>query len=56
MLGKEAQVVLVTSSRLIAAKTEEPILHVKGWVNGWITIVVARLYYWMLHGYWVPIT
>ena len=55
MLGKEAQVVLVTSSRLIAAKTEEPILHVKGWVNGRIAFAVARAYSWMLRGDWVPI-
>ena len=36
VLGKEAQVVLATLSGLMAAKTEEPILHVKGWANGGI--------------------
>ena len=42
ILGKEAQFVLATLSRLM------------GWVNGWISIAVARLYSRMLHGYQVP--
>ena len=36
-----AQVVLATFSRLVAEKTEEPILHIKGWVNGQVTIAVV---------------
>ena len=51
MMGKEALVVLVTLSRVMAAKMDEPILHVTGWVNGQITIAVARSYYRVLHGY-----
>ena len=39
-----AQVVLATLSRLMAKKTEEPILHVKGWVNGQVAIEVVRSY------------
>ena len=41
ILGKEAQVVLITLSQLMAAKMEEPISHVKGWVNGRIVITIA---------------
>ena len=55
LLGKEAQVVLSTLSQLVAAKTEEPILHVKGWVNGRVTNVLAGSYYKMLGGSRVPI-
>ena len=43
MLGKEAQLVLATLSHLMAKKMEEPISHIKGWFNGRIIIVVARL-------------
>ena len=41
---KEAQLVLATSSQLMAEKMDEPISHVKGWFNGRIAIVVARSY------------
>ena len=44
MSGKEAQVVLDNLSQLMAGKMEEPIYHVKGWVNVRISIAVARLY------------
>ena len=54
MLGKESQIVLATLSQLMAAKMEEPILHINGWVNGRIVIAIARLYYWMLHVDQVP--
>ena len=40
--GKESKVLLVTLSLLMAAKMEEPISHVKGWVNGQIAIKAAR--------------
>ena len=33
MLGKEALVVLANSIQLVAAKMDEPILHMKGWIN-----------------------
>ena len=42
--GKEAQVVLSTLSRLMSAKMDETISHVKGWVNGQVEITVTRLY------------
>ena len=56
VLGKETQVVLATLSHLMAAKMEEPVSQVKDWVNGRISIVVARLYSRMLYGSWVPST
>ena len=43
MLAKEALVVLTSFSQIMAAKVEEPILHVCGWINGQITITFARL-------------
>ena len=50
MLGKEALVVLVKLSQIMAAKIEEPITHVRGWDNGCTTITVARLYSRMIRG------
>ena len=47
---KEALVVLVTLIQVMAAKMDEPILHVTGWVNGRIAIAVARSYSWLLQG------
>ena len=44
MMDKEALVVLANLSQLMAAKTDEPILPITVWVNGWISIAVARLY------------
>ena len=44
MMGKEALVVLATLSRLVAAKMDEPVLHVTGWVNKQILISFARSY------------
>ena len=38
IMGREAQVVLATLSWLMAAKMDESILHVNGWVNGRIAI------------------
>ena len=46
--GKEAQLSPTTLSRLMVVKTEEPILHVKGWDNVRIAIVVVALYYWII--------
>ena len=40
----------------MAEKMEEPILHVKGWVNGQVEIAVVRLYYRMHWGAWVTST
>ena len=53
-MGKEDQVVLATLSRFMAAKMDEPILHVKGWVNGRIAITVTRSYSRVLRGARVP--
>ena len=38
MIFNEAQVLLTDLIQLMAAKMEEPILNVKGWVNRWIEI------------------
>ena len=54
MLCKEDQAILATLSQLMATKTEEPILNIKGWVSGQTAIAVTRLYSQMLHGYQVP--
>ena len=56
MLGKEALVVLANLSRLVAAKMEEPISHVHGWVIGRIAIAVARSYSLMIRGAHLSIT
>ena len=56
MMGKEAQALLVTLSQLMSSKIDEPILNVKGQVNGRIAIAVARLYSRVLRGSRVPST
>ena len=50
----DAQVVLATLSRLMVAKTEEPIFHVRGWINSQVVIVAVRSYSWMHCGAWFP--
>ena len=50
MLSKEAQVILATCGRLMAAKMEEPISNVKGWVNGRTAITSVMSYSRILHG------
>ena len=54
IIGKEALVVLANLSRLMAAKPEEPISHVCGWVNGRIAITVVRSYSHMIRGARLP--
>ena len=44
MLQRKALVILANLTRLMAEKMEEPILHVRVWVNGQTAITVARLY------------
>ena len=44
IIRKEAIVVLMNLSRLMAVKLEEPLSHVCGWVNSRITIEVTSLY------------
>ena len=34
MIGKEALVVHTNMSQLMATKLEEPLSHIRGWVNG----------------------
>ena len=48
MTGKEDQVLLSTLSQLMAEKMDEPIFHVKGWVNGRIEIAVVRSDSWVI--------
>ena len=55
MMGKEAQVVLVTFSQIMAVKMDGPILH-KGWIDGRIAIAIARSYSRVIHQYRLPIT
>ena len=50
MPGKDDIVVLSGFSRLMTEKLEEPISHVRGWVNGEITIAVVRSYSRMICG------
>ena len=42
IMVNEALVILTTFSRLMAAKLDESIVHITGWVNGQIAILVAR--------------
>ena len=48
MLGREGLVVLSRLSRFMSEKMEEPLLQVRGWLNGHIVIAVARSYSWMI--------
>ena len=54
MLGREALVILANLSRRMAAKMDEPIFHMQGWINRLITITVARSYSCMICGDWLP--
>ena len=56
IIRKEDLVTLSNLSEIMAEKLKEIILHVRGWVNGWIEIVVARFYYHMIHGAHLPST
>ena len=42
MLRKEALLIILNLSRIMAEKAEEHISHVRGWVNGRIVIAIAR--------------
>ena len=44
MIGREDLVIVANLSGLMAEKNYQPILHVRGWINGLIAIVVARSY------------
>ena len=54
MLGREALVVLANLSRLMAAKIDEPIFHMQGWISGRIAITVARSYSFIICGDILP--
>ena len=54
MIGKEAQVLLNQSSGLMTEKLEEPISHMRGWVNGKIVIAVTRSHSRTLCGSHLP--
>ena len=56
MLGGEALALLADLSRIVAAKMDEPILHMWGWINSQIEIVVAISYSCMIHGDQPPST
>ena len=46
--------VLTNLIRVMVGKTEEPILHVCGWVNGQTVIAIARSYYRIICGSRLP--
>ena len=48
MIGRETLVIIPNLSRLMAAKMDEFIFHVRGWINGRISIVVAKSYLHMI--------
>ena len=54
MIGREDLVIVANLSGLMAEKNYEPILHVRGWINGLIAIVVARSYSRMIRGDQLP--
>ena len=55
-LGREFLVVLAQLSQIMAAKMDEPILYVRGWINSRIPIAVARSYSQMIRGDQLPST
>ena len=54
ILGREALVMLYQLSRVMAEKGEEPLLQIRGWVNGKIAIAVLRSYSQMICRAWLP--
>ena len=54
MLGTEALVVLTQLSQIMAVIMDEPISHVRGWINGRIAITVVRSYSHMICGARLP--
>ena len=49
ILRKETLVVPLNLSQLMAEKIEEPISHIRGWVNIQLETMVTMLYYRMIH-------
>ena len=54
MLGNKALVVLKHLSRIMAAKMEETVSNLHGWINGRILIAVTILYSCMIWGAHLP--
>ena len=54
MMRNEALVVLANLSLIKATRTEEPILHVHGWINDRIVITIVRLYPHMIRVVYIP--
>ena len=54
ILGREALVVLSQLVQAMVEKRDEPLLRVRRWVNGRITIAVSRPYSQMIRGAWIP--
>ena len=54
MLGREALAILSQLNLVMAEKREEPLSQVRGWVNGQITIDVAKSYSQMIRGARTP--
>ena len=50
MLGRKSLVVIAQLIRTMAAKMGRPISHIRGWINGRITITVPRSYSNMIRG------
>ena len=54
LLGREALVVISQLILVMVYKREEPLLQVRGWVNGRIDIAVVRSYSRMICGARLP--
>ena len=50
ILGKYAQFLLNQLSWIMAKKLEEPVCHMREWVNGQIDIAAVWLHFFMIHG------
>ena len=48
MLGRETLAILRNVSQLMAAKIDELIFHMRGYIGSWIEIAVARSYLLMI--------
>ena len=56
MLGKEAQVLLKQLSQIMVEKMEEPVSHMRGWIDRKVVIAVTRFYSHILCYASLPIT
>ena len=51
ILGREALIIFLQLSQVMAEKRVETLSQARGWVNGQIAIAVARSYSRMIGGY-----